>query len=89
MGDDIINKMIARLAEEIPDTPRDTLRRIEQRMRQEFAGERHYVAKEPSQGKAWRLGDALAAGVPLGAAILDLGVTKQYAYRLLKRRWAR
>jgi hypothetical protein len=89
MGEDIINKMIARLAEEIPDMPTDTLRRIEQRMRQEFAGERHYVSKAPAEGKAFRLGSALAAGVPLAQAFADLGVSRASGFRLLARRWSR
>jgi hypothetical protein len=89
MGDDIIAKIMDRLREEMPSTSSDTMRRIERDMRIEFGGSSHYAKKDPAEGKASRLGEALAAGVPLGAAVNDLGCSRAWGYRLLNRRWNR
>ena len=48
-----------------------------------------YLKKTPAEGKAWGLGNALAAGVPLAQAFVDVGVSRASGYRLLRRRWGR
>lgn len=89
MGEDIIAAFMRRLLEDAPGTSPDVARRIEQGLRRDFGGASHYAKKDPMLGKALRLGDALAAGVPLGAAVTDLGCSTRHAFRLLKRRWRR
>jgi hypothetical protein len=56
-------------------------------LRRDFGGEKHYVKKAPAEGKAFRLGSALAAGAALHQAFADVGVSRRQGYYLLKRRW--
>ena len=89
MGEDIIAAFIRRLLEDVPNTSPETVQRIENGLRRDFGGSSHYAKRAPAEGKVLRLGNALAAGVSLGAAISEIGCTKQHAYRLLRRRWRR
>ena len=89
MGDDIISAFMRRLLEDVPDTAPDVVRRIEHGLRRDFGGDQHYVKKVPAEGKAFRLGALIAAGVPLGVAISEIGCSQASAYRYMARRWRR
>lgn len=84
---DIVDEIFAQLRAAIPDLPDTALQGAAQRIRQDWGGARAYVKKAPAEGKAFRLGTALAAGVPLTQAYELVGVTPQHGRRLLGRRW--
>ena len=87
MGEDIIAAFLRRLLEEYPATSTDSVLRLEQQLRLEWGGARVYIGKATAEGKARRLGAALAGGVPLDQAIRESGCSRSGAYRLLSRRW--
>ena len=87
MTDDIIAAFMRRLLTEFPETSADRARRIEDNLRRDFGGERHYARKAPDEGKAYRLGNALAAGESLFQAFADAEVSRRHGYRLLKRQY--
>ena len=84
---DIVDEIFAQLRAAIPDLPDTALQGAALRIRQDWGGARAYVKKAPAEGKALRLGTALAAGVPLTRAYELVGVSAQYGRVLLKRRW--
>jgi hypothetical protein len=95
MGKDILEDYIARLEAQLaaaaPDLPIEALmrsaRQIELDVRRARGGSEHYLKKAPAEGKAFSLGNALAAGVPLAQAFAEVGVKRAMGYRLIARRW--
>lgn len=84
---DIVDEIFAQLRAAIPDLPDATLQGAALRIRQDWGGARAYVKKAPAEGKAFRLGTALAVGVPLAQAYELVGIGERYGRDLLKRRW--
>ena len=84
---DIVDEIFAQLRAAIPDLPDATLRGAALRIRQDWGGARAYVKKAPAEGKAVRLGTALAAGVPLTRAYELVGISERHGRDLLKMRW--
>lgn len=84
---DIVDEIFAQLRAAIPDLPDATLQGAALRIRQDWGGARAYVKKAPAEGKAFRLGTALAAGVPLAQAFADVGVSRSHGFSLARRRW--
>lgn len=89
MSDDAIERILAQVRAAAPDLPDTTLKRIAHGIHADLGGERHYFTKAPAEGKAFSLGNALAAGVPLAQAFADLGLPRRTGFRLLRRRFAR
>jgi len=89
MAEDVIAAMLRRLRELAPATADTIGTRLEDSLRAQYGGRATYNKKATAQGKAQRLGEALAQRLPLGAAMKEAGVSKSAAYRLLARRWRR
>lgn len=68
-----------------PDLSLERAHVIARRIRADVGGA--YLKKEPTAGKAFGLGTALAAGVPVIQAFAEIGVSRSTGYRLLSRRW--
>lgn len=60
---------------------------IERQVREVWGGDRRYVGKATVEGKAYRLGAALATGATLLEAIEAAGLTRATGYRILGRKW--
>jgi hypothetical protein len=89
MGKDILNEIMAQIRAAAPNLPQGCLEATALKIRRDWGGASAYIKKAPAEGKVWRGAAALAAGAPLDMVILEMGCTKQHAYRLLKRRWSR
>ena len=87
MPDDIVDALLKQLLAAAPGFPADRAQAAAAKIRQDWGGAKHYVKKAPAEGKAFGLGTALAAGVPLTQAFADVGVSASRGYELLKRRW--
>lgn len=87
MGKDVLDELVRQILAAAPEIPRGAAETAAQRIRQDWGGARVYIKKAPSVGKAFGLGTALAAGVPLAQAFAEVGVTDRHGRRLLKRRW--
>ena len=84
---DIVDDIFLQLRTAFPELPDDALRGAAMRIRQDWGGARAYVKKAPAEGKAWRLGAALADGASLAQAFDVAGVGERYGRDLLKRGW--
>lgn len=83
---DTVERILAQVRAAAPDLPSGTLEKIARGIHTDLGGEKHYIAKNPSWGKAWRLGDAIAAGVPFARAYRATGMSRASAYRAAGRR---
>ena len=54
----------------------------EQQMRQMYGGERHYIPRAPKRGKALALGSAIRSGANIKEAMLKVGVSRSYGFKL-------
>lgn len=74
-----------------PGLDEGQLERIARRLYTDMGGEQRYFPKAPTLGKAWRLGDVIAAGVPFAQAYQHAGMSRASAYRAngRRRRWMR
>ena len=59
--------------------------RAELHIRQQWGGDRIYVAKSPAKAKTWSLAESLAAGRQLNEARNQLGISRPSMYRYLRR----
>jgi hypothetical protein len=86
---DLVDRLIEQLRAAAPDYPLDKLQSAALLIRRDMGGATAYVKKAPAEGKAFRLGTALAVGVSVTQAFADLGVSRATGYRLLAshRRW--
>ena len=84
---DLIAEICAQIRAATPDVPEATCLKQAHALCQHLAGSRVYFPKDPAEGKARRLGRALAAGVPLAQAFVDVGVSRSRGFALAKRRW--
>jgi hypothetical protein len=84
MADDIIRAFVARL---LAYTTPEEAQRVEIEFRQQWGGERHYVAKDVPTLKTWALAGSLAAGATIREAFDAVGCSRRTGYRLLSRRW--
>lgn len=87
MAKDVIEDLVARLLAAAPDLPVERVTAIAVEIRRDWGGGKHYVKKAPTLGKAFGLGTALAAGVPLSQAFAEVGVSARHGLRLAARRW--
>lgn len=88
MGKSDFDDLVAQiLAAALPDFPAARAREIALAMRQDWGGQQLYIGKAQAEGKAFRLGTALAAGEPIARAFAAVGVSRATGYRLLGRRW--
>ena len=87
MPKDFLEDVLRMFAEAAPNLAPTDVVRIEQRIRQVWGGDRVYICKAAAEGKALRLGDELAAGVPISQAMANAGLKRATGYRLLSRRW--
>ena len=83
MPDDIVTGFIRRTKAEHPEIAESAWLRLEVRLRQEWGGERHYVQKAPTLGKAYSLAERLAAGESPREAFRNSGLTRTTGYRVL------
>lgn len=81
-----VDRILAQVRAAAPDLPDGTLEKIARGIHADLGGGKHYIAKNPSWGKAWRLGDAIAAGVPFAQAYLTMGFSQRSAYRAVGRK---
>lgn len=70
-----------------PELSEEKLGAIASTLAEHLGGKRIYFGKAPAQGKALRLGGAIAAGASLEQAFAAAGVSETYGYKLLRRRW--
>lgn len=89
MAKDIIDDLMAQILAAAPGFTPDHAHEVALRIRQDWGGSQVYIRKAPAEGKAFRLGTALAAGVPIAQAVSDLGVCRRTGYYLLRRRLSR
>jgi hypothetical protein len=82
-----VDKLADLIRAAAPDLPEGRAREIASSINNDLAGDRLYFAKAPAEGKALRLGEQLAAGVPLAQAFERVGVSRSTGYRLLNRTW--
>lgn len=87
MGKDVLDELVRQILAAAPEIPRGAAETAAQRIRQDWGGARVYIKKAPAEGKALRLGTALAAGVPLTRAFAEIGVCRSQGYALVGRRW--
>lgn len=64
-----------------------TVRRLELHIREQFGGERFYIGKPTSLGKAARLAAAVAGGQSPERAIRQARISRAWGFRLFSRRW--
>lgn len=88
-GKDALDAIVEQLRAAVPDYPEQKLREAAFKIRRDMGGGSIYIKKATAEGKAFSLGNALAAGVPLTQAFADLGLSRRTGFRLLRRRWAR
>jgi hypothetical protein len=89
MSKDAVDTLAELIRAAAPDLSAERARAIATRIGKDLAGDRLYFSKAPAAGKAWRLGEQIAAGVPLAQAFVTVGVSESYGYRLLRRAWRR
>jgi hypothetical protein len=87
MAKDTVETILDLIRAAAPELPADKLDTIARKIHQDLGGGAHYFPKAPAQGKAFRLGEQVAAGVPLAQAFASVGVSESYGYRLLSRTW--
>lgn len=87
MGKDGLDQILDQLRAAAPEFPEDKLRSAALQIRRDLGGGAIYIKKAPAEGKAFRLGAALAGGVPLVQAFGEVGVSRATGFRLLRRRW--
>jgi len=87
MAKDVLDELVRQILAAAPSIPPAAAESAANRVRQDWGGERVYIRKAPAEGKALRLGSALAAGVPLAQAFGEVGCSAGYGYRLIRRRW--
>lgn len=85
MADDVIDDLVRQLLAAAPELPAQRVEAIAHRIRHDWGGNRVYIRKAQAEGKAFRLGSALAAGVPLNQALDDLQVSRATGFRLMFR----
>jgi hypothetical protein len=89
MAKDLLDELVEQLRKAAPDFPEARLHAAARKLRSDMQGAKGWIRKEPAAGKAWRLGEQLAAGVPLAQAFEAVGVSQSYGYKLARRRWRR
>lgn len=89
MSKDGLDQILDQLRAAAPEFPEDKLRTAALQIRRDLGGGSLYIKKAPAEGKAFRLGVALAGGVSLVQAFDDIGVSRATGFRLLRRRWRR
>ena len=90
MNEDAIDVLMRQLKAAAPELKDSRLREIAIRIRQDIGGQRlGYARKDVQEGKAFRLGAALASGLGLVEAMAEVGVPRRMGYRLLRRPWVR
>lgn len=82
---DTVSVIMQRVRAAAPDLPDPILEKIARGIHADLGGATHYVTKSPSWGKAWRLSDAIGAGVPFAQAFKRLGMSRSTAYRARAR----
>jgi hypothetical protein len=84
---DFIDDVLRIFVEAAPTLRSEQVAAIEQRIRLTWGGEDVYIGKRAAQGKVLRLAEELRAGVDLGQAMCNAGLSRRTGYRLLSRRW--
>lgn len=84
-----VERIIAQVRAAAPELPELTIERIARGIHADLGGDRHYVCKNPSQGKALGLRDAMAAGVPFVQAFSRARMSRGYGYKLRRIPWVR
>lgn len=84
-----VARILAQVRAAAPDLTEGTLQKIASGIHADMGGERVYVARNASWGKALRLIDALAAGRPLAQAFVGAGISRATGFRILSRPWRR
>jgi hypothetical protein len=87
MSNDIFGQIIRNLAEAwgVGD---DARVREEVRIRQQFGGEKHYIAKKLDMQRAVALGERMKRGESVEQASKSAGIARSTGYRLSRRRFA-
>ena len=87
MAKDIVADFVRRMREQHPEVPDLKWRRLEADLRLEWGGERFYVPKASSEGKACSLVESLAAGRDPDEARAAIGVSRFTWWRWRRRGW--
>ena len=72
-----------------PELSELTIEKIARGIHADLGGDRYYIGKNPAQGKAFGLRDAMAAGVPFAQAFSSARVSRGYGYKLRRISWMR
>lgn len=65
-----------------PDPLQDALASAEDRIRRSLGGHAHHISRVPDLPAKVRVMQLLEAGLPPGAIVERVGVSKQYVYRI-------
>lgn len=87
MGKDTVPSIVDLVRAAAPGLTEAQLGAIAAKLYADLGGSRPYIPKAPAAGKAWRLGEQLAAGMPLAQAFETVGVSESYGYKLISRSW--
>lgn len=87
MAKDAVESIVDMIRAAAPELPEQKLCAIALRIHRDLGGERLYIPKAPSVGKAVSLGEQIAAGVPLAQAFAAVGVSRSHGFALVSRRW--
>lgn len=82
---DIVDDFLARLIALTPGFSSEIAARLEVDIRQHWGGTEPYVAKRPAARHQLAIGQALAQGQPLAAAVSAAAVSRAQGYRILAR----
>lgn len=87
MPNDLVREIL-RMAQALPANPTaEDFWRLDRQIRDLWGGQRVYVCKAQTEGKAHRLAESLAVGRPISEAPSLLGLHRRTCYRILRRRW--
>lgn len=83
---DVIAEFVRGLLERTSPAVHSAVLGEEVRIRHQYGGQVEYIRKAPSQTKAQRIAASIASGASVEEASAAAGVSRAWAYRLLRRR---
>lgn len=85
MAKNAVDRIVELVQAAAPELPPERLTAIALLIHRDMAGTRPYIPKAPVLGKASRLGEQLAAGVPLAQAFANAQISRATGFRILNR----
>lgn len=85
MAKSAVDRIVELVRVAAPELSPERLTAIALLIHKDMAGTRPYIPKAPVLGKAFRLGEQLAAGVPLAQAFSNAQISRATGFRILNR----